>query len=387
MRFAFCSKKNIKKYYLFAAIFLPLLIILPLSCWSSLDDMHDSSENNVYSAGEKVMYSADGVSFKMAFVPGGKTFPTGTDDSGIATVDNAYWIAEMEVTNALFAKVLQWALDNGKIVESAGVHNEVNADTIKYGTRELVDLNADVTYRKISFNPVTHSFSIESGYENYPVAFVCWYGAIMFCNWLTEMIDGNLKNVVYSGIPADGSIWQHASTVENANKKGFRLPSKEEWECAARWVGKSAGGRTDLVSQNVSGGSSSLTKGYFWTPGNYASGATTYYDDVTDAPNYKGKLANDLVAVYKEYYDGSSWIDNGTSNCAEAGSRCSNALGIYDMSGNMWEWCFTAFDSANFYTLSGSWHASAVSLQVGFVSMGPPDHESISVGFRFLRTE
>ncbi|MEW5816362.1 MAG: InlB B-repeat-containing protein, partial [Spirochaetota bacterium] len=44
--------------------------------------------------GYKITFTADSVSFKMAYVPG-KTFPTGTDDLGTpATVTNAYWIGE-----------------------------------------------------------------------------------------------------------------------------------------------------------------------------------------------------------------------------------------------------------------------------------------------------
>ena len=64
-----------------------------------------------HSAGDMETYTADGVSFKMAYVPGGITFPTGTDDLGTpATVANAYWIGETEVTYELWNKVYTWAI-------------------------------------------------------------------------------------------------------------------------------------------------------------------------------------------------------------------------------------------------------------------------------------
>ncbi len=64
-------------------------------------------------AGDTETYTADGVSFVMAYVPGGKTFPTGlTDDDGTTeTVENAYWIGETEVTYELWHKVYTWAKD------------------------------------------------------------------------------------------------------------------------------------------------------------------------------------------------------------------------------------------------------------------------------------
>jgi uncharacterized protein YjdB len=43
-----------------------------------------------YPPGYAETYTADGVSFNLAYVPGGLTFPTGTDDEGNATVDDAY---------------------------------------------------------------------------------------------------------------------------------------------------------------------------------------------------------------------------------------------------------------------------------------------------------
>src|SRR5664280_2857460 len=58
----------------------------------------------------------------MMYVPGGVTFPTGTDDSGTpATVDAAYWIGETTVTYELWHKVYLWATtDAGSGLRSDG---------------------------------------------------------------------------------------------------------------------------------------------------------------------------------------------------------------------------------------------------------------------------
>jgi formylglycine-generating enzyme required for sulfatase activity len=61
-------------------------------------------------------YTGGGVTFKTVRVPvpgGGLSFPTGTDDSGTATVDAAYEIGETEVTYELWYTVRSWAESNG----------------------------------------------------------------------------------------------------------------------------------------------------------------------------------------------------------------------------------------------------------------------------------
>ncbi len=64
-------------------------------------------------------FTADGVSFNMIYVPG-KSFPTGTDDLGTATVASAYWIGETQVTYELWNKVYTWAIANGYTFANSG---------------------------------------------------------------------------------------------------------------------------------------------------------------------------------------------------------------------------------------------------------------------------
>jgi formylglycine-generating enzyme required for sulfatase activity len=187
------------------------------------------------------------------------------------------------------------------------------------------------------------------------------------------MRDGNTDNVVYTNIDTS---WQDDETVEHPERNGYRLPSSDEWEYTARYRGSDS-------TNTVSGYSDP-----YFTKGDSASGAYTYYNDVADVNPANGvvdgKDANDQVAVYRYYYDG-SWVDKGTSDEAEVKSLAPNALGLYDMSGNVWEWCFTENGSYRIKR-GGSWNYFAYDLQVGYWHNNYPDYSYNDIGFRLCRT-
>jgi formylglycine-generating enzyme len=308
------------------------------------------------------------------------SFPTGTNDGTPATLTTQFWMAETEVTNAVVTAVLQWAYDNGKFSSSVDDHNGLDTTTAKHGGQELLDLN-DTNCRVVYDG--SGNFSAESGYENNPVTNITWYGAVMFCNWLTEMRDGDDGNVVYEwvdngdgddGIDSDG-IWQDDETDENTALNGYRLPSTDEWEYAARYLGTTApstGGDLD-TERKYGNDDPDWTDGYYWTPGSYASGATADYNDAA---------ACQAVAVYS----GQDPAPTDEAEVKSLGEGSANALGLYDISGNVWEWVFTENGSLWIFR-GGCWFNSfANPLRVGYWSSSTPDHESDNVGFRLCRT-
>jgi sulfatase modifying factor 1 len=283
------------------------------------------------------------------------TFPTGIDDSGTSTLTTKFWMAETEATNGVVAAVFQWAYDNSRFSVNVGDPNGLDITIAKHGGQLLLDL-ADPDCR-VDYDG-SGNFAAESGYENNPVTNTNWYGAVMFCNWLTEMRDGNTANLVYTSIDTD---WVDNETVEDTTKTGYRLPSSAEWEYAARYRGTDA---TNTVS------------GYnnpYFTQGNSASGAAADYNNLS---------ACDAVAVYNDF---SLSPPDDEAAVKSLGAGSANALGLYDMSGNVWEWCFTEEISRRIVR-GGSWRDAASWLQVGTWANRITDREYNSVGFRFCRT-
>ena len=62
-------------------------------------------------------------------------------------------------------------------------------------------------------------------------------------------------------------------------------------------------------------------------------------------------------------------------------SKSANYLGIYDMSGNVYEWCFTWFPEfvGQCKIRRGSTYGSLENLQVGFLDSGPAPYDSFAI--------
>ncbi|MBN2048796.1 MAG: SUMF1/EgtB/PvdO family nonheme iron enzyme, partial [Spirochaetales bacterium] len=300
--------------------------------------------------------------------------PTGLD-TATATLTAEFWIGETELTNAVAAAVFQWAWKNEKFSATVSDPNGLDSTRAKHGGQILLDMADDAC--RVHYNDLT-GFSADSGYENNPLTNVTWYGAVMLCNWLTEMRDGGTANVVYTNIDTS---WNHEETLEDTVETGYRLPSHEEWEYAARYLGTTAPTVGNLASQyiarNHNAGAATLTEGYCWTPGVYAAGAT---DD------YYNAEACRAVAVY--YGQDPAPTDEAAVKSLGAGSA--SVLGLYDMSGNVGEWCFTILEAypseISRIFCGGSYDSDSEGLVVGIFDYDDPDNDRDYQGLRLCRT-
>ena len=152
---------------------------------------------------------------------------------------------------------------------------------------------------------------------------------------------------------ATGSTYKtgESAPVCNFDANGYRLPTSDEWEYAAR------------------GGLSG--KRFPW-------GDTITHDEANYI-SYNSWFSYDTSSTggYHPDYD-----DGGKPYTSPVGSFSSNGYGLYDITGNVWEWCNTATASGFRYIQGGSWYVHANYERCGGEGWGDPNTEDYDIGFR-----
>ena len=307
------------------------------------------------------------ISKDMVYVPGG-TFQMGYD--GVATpvhevTLSSFYMGKYEVTNAQVVDVFNWANAEGKFSSVSGTTVTNTGDS-----RELLDLDDEDCHIEY----IGGTFSVETGrgddgyggsvdLSNYPCIEISWYGAAAFCNYLSEM----------EGLTPcyDLSDWSC-----NFSNNGYRLPTEAEWEYSARYIDGSS-----------------------WLPGNHVSGDETGYcypidgGESTEFGDYAWYSGNSGTTPHSNL-----WNNLGTH---EVGTRAANDLGIYDMSGNVWEWSYNWYGSyssgseidptgpiSGTYRVGrgGSWGSSSSYLRASIRDNNSPSYTNDFMGFRVART-
>ena len=313
---------------------------------------------------EQSSYTADAVTFNMRYVPG-KIFLTGTDNSGTGTVNAGYWMAETEVTYELWSKVYIWASGdsnmNGVIdgVEVAGDYNISHPGVMGDGTGDTIQHPVTtVSWRDVMVwtNALTEWYNVQTGSTYEPV----YYSDSSYINPIRTSTDTATVNTT------PGT--QDAPYIK-LSAKGFRLPTSNEWELAARYISDS----------NNDG--SIIDSGEYY-PGDFSSGADAKFDITTGASDYDGDSDVEYTA------DVSIYSVNSGFSTAVVKSMSPNALGIYDMSGNVAE---LNFDWNIFGTVrvsrGGTCAQTADKMQIGLVNSTNPYTGYNATGFRPVRTE
>lgn len=244
----------------------------------------------------------------MVRIPGGTESGTDPDFGAYSLTVSSFYMDRTEVTKSQWDTVYNWAISHGYSFDHAGSGKAAN----------------------------------------HPVHTVSWYDCVKWCNARSQM-EGRTPCYTVSG-----SVYKTGQSAPDCNfsANGYRLPTNDEWEYAAR--GGLSGKRFpwgDTINHSRA---------------NYKANGSAYNYDTSSYTTY----------TYHPSYD-----DGGDPYTSPAGSFSSNGYGLYDMAGNVWEWCDTSSGSARILR-GGSWRGNANRARCGGEGSGYPAGATIGIGFR-----
>lgn len=98
-----------------------------------------------------------------------------------------------------------------------------------------------------------------------------------------------------------------------------------------------------------------------------------------------GKRVKETQYAGSNNIDSVAWFAPNSGNSTHpCGSKCANALGIYDMSGNVWEWCQDLSDNSSRVVKGGSWGNISSDCRIANRRYVPVNTRSYLIGFRVV---
>ena len=268
-----------------------------------------------------------------------------------------------EIKNQAWRAICQkWGVSSearGKLVYRDGMVTSswVNSLGMEYvvvpGTKVLFCIWATRVRDYEAFVKATGRAWEKAGFEqgpDHPAVNVSWEEAVAFCAWLTEK---EIKEGVLAG------------------NKCYRLPTDMEWSVAVglpKEEGKTPEERSMKMQEVYPWGAA-------WPP---PKGAGNYADET-----FRKKSTDTKWGIIEGYEDG--W-----AKTSPVGTFASNQFGLFDMGGNVWEWCQDSYDtdkSTRVYRGGSYLGYDPIGLRSSCRGLNHPDYRNGVIGFRCVMGE
>ncbi len=306
---------------------------------------------------------------EMIFISGGQfqmgdSFAEGNFDEfplHAVTIDAVY-MGKYEITNAQYCTFLNSMFDSNSVYLSANMVYGTDNDQI-YCDTSASNASSQIAYAGGAF---TVQMKGDRDMLDDPMVRVTWYGSAAYCNWRSQQ-------------EGYESCYDLLTWFCDFSKSGYHLPTEAQWEYAAR------GGFPD--------------RRFSWDDPNTISHSLANYRSAWElgVPYYP----YDVSPTEADHPD---WDDGIDPHTAPVGSFAPNGFGLYDMTGNVWEWCNDWYDE-DYYNVSpasnptgpisspysvrvhrgGSWDYNAELCRVSCRSTKAPANRYGGSGFRVCR--
>lgn len=248
--------------------------------------------------------TGDGIPQGMVLIPSGM-FEMGDsfneslfDEHPVHTVTlSSFYISKYGITNGQYRDFLNGTSHQNKVVNGVVYALSDGSNSYPY-----CDTSVSSSYSQIAYSGGVFSVQTRHGrtMANDPIVMVSWCGAVAYCNWRSQQ-EGHQPCYNLSTWECDFS------------KNAYRLPTEAQWEYAAR--GGLSGRRFpwgDTITHSQA---------------NYLSHNESSYD----------------ISPTRGCHP--TWDDGIYPYTSPVGTFACNGYGLYDMAGNVWEWCNDWYDS------------------------------------------